>query len=651
MAISPPRRVLPASPFAQPRARVAAILLGFALAFWSRVLFTGRVLLPGEMLGGFAPFGNNPRAPWTILQWDALAQYFPWRHFAATQLRAGHIPLWNPYQFGGTPFVANAQSAVFYPLNLPFWVFDTAYAFGVSALLGSVVALAGTFLLARRWGQSRAAAILSATAFAFCGFLSSWALLPTLFQTACWLPLCLYFYEGAVENERPTRWTLGLVAGLTCALLAGHAQVFFYILLALALRQAFLKRTWRGLAVGVGTLVFALCLGALQLLPTLELAKNSSRVAAGAPTMGGWDFITKRALAPNELASLALPSALNWGTLSENFGYVGVGVCLLALFSVPGLLGAKSGRRPRFYASALLLFGLLYALATPFAKIIFFTVPGVAAMGGTGRALVLWSLGAALCAGFGLDWLRERVKSPLVAPLALGVVALELFANAFTTQPTAPLTSIYPQTQITDFLAKNSSREARVWFQTDKRGWLPTESFRGGRLHPPGILPPNGASVYGIYDVNGYDSLALRGYRYFVSSSEPNGDPSPALNGNMVLLQTPSPTLLDTLAVRYIVAPGDAPAPPDARSVLSADGCTVYERTLPTNGARVGGEAFSPGFRDGGYEPEAFRLGVFVSLLALGAWSALWVGTGGRRAKEQLRAPPVVQLRLLSRRQ
>ncbi len=630
MAISPRARDSAASPFtAQPRARVAAIFLCLALAFWSRVLFTGRVLLPGEMLGGFAPFGGNARAPWTILQWDALAQYFPWRHFAATQLHKGIIPLWNPYQFGGTPFLANAQSAVFYPLNWPFWVFDTAYAFGVSALLGTLVALGGTYLLARRWGMSRAAAIVSATAFAFCGFLSSWALLPTLFQTACWLPLCLFFYEGAVEDARPTRSTLGLAACLACALLAGHAQVFFYILLALAVRQPFGRRTWRGLAVGIGTLLFALCLGALQLLPTLELAKNSPRVAAGAATLGGWDFVAQRALAPNELVSLAVPNPLNWGTLSENFGYVGVGVCLLALLTIPALRAAKSHRRPRYYALTLMVFGLLYALATPVAKLFFFAVPGVAAMGGTGRALVLWSMGAALCAGFGLDWLRARLQTPLVAPLALAVVALELFANAFASQPTAPRALIYPATQVTDFLARNSNRQARVWFQTDKRGWLPTEGFRGesGRTHPPGILPPNGASVYGIHDINGYDSLSLLYYRKFVASGDGSGDPSPQYNGNMILLQTPSPTLLDSLAVRYIVTLAGAPAPPDARAVLSADGCTVYERALPTTIGSVGGEAFAPGFRDGGYAPESFRLGVFVSLLALGAWNALWVGT------------------------
>ncbi len=614
------------------RWRTIAPIIVLALAFWARVLFLGRVLLPGDMLRGFAPFGGDPRAAWTILQWDALAQYFPWRHFAASQLQRGHIPLWNPFQFSGTPFLANAQSAVFYPLNIPFWIFDTAYAFGISAFLGSLVALGGTFLLARRWRMSRAASLISATAFAFCGFLSSWALLPTLFQTACWLPLCLYFYEGAVEDARPTHSTLYLTLSLLMALLAGHAQVFFYILLALALRQPFLKRTWRGLILGMGTLVFSLALGALQLLPTLELAKNSPRVSVGGPTAGGWQFVKDRALAPNELLSLVFPSGLNWGTLSENFGYVGVGVCILALLSLLALR-TPAHRRQRLYALTLALFGLLYALATPIAQLFYFAVPGVSNMGGTGRSLVLWSLGVALCAGFGFDWLRSKWKSNLLPPLALAIVALELFANAFITQPTSARDAIYPKTQITDFLARNTDHDARVWLQTDKRSWLPLEAFRGDRTHPIGILPPNGATVYGIYDINGYDSLSLQGYRLFVSSSEVGGNPSPDLNGNMVLLQTPTPTLLDQFSVRWIVTLEGAPAPPNAHPVLTADGCTIYQRPLPINGTRAIGENFAPGFRDGHYAPETFRLGTFISLLALGFWSALWMGS---RKKESV---------------
>jgi len=618
--------------------RASGILLVLALCFWGRVLFTNSVLLPGEFLRGFAPFGNDARAPWTILQWDALSQYFPWRHFAAGELHSGRIPLWNPFQFCGTPFLANGQSAVFYPLNFPFWVMDTARAFSWSALLGSLVALSGTYALARRWKMSRSAGVLSATAFAFCGYLSAWALLPTLFQTACWLPACLLFFERAVDDEKPARSTLLLALCLACALLAGHAQVFFYLLLALALRQPFLHRPVRGLAVGLGALIFALALCGAQWISTIELALHSPRLAAGGPSESGWDFIGKRALQIRDLPSLALPvsplsdpTSLSGGSLSENFGYVGVGVCLLALCSGVALFSRGEKRssialRQRWFALSLAVFGVLYALATPLAKLFFFAVPGVSSMGGTGRSLVLWSLGAALCAGFGLDYLRSKWKSNLLAPLALGVVALELGLNAFSIQPTAPHSAIYPQTQLTDYLAKNSSPTARVWFFTDKRLWLPSEGFLAGRNHPTGILPPNGAMVYGIYDINGYDSLSVLAYHNWVASSEAGQSPSPAFNGNMMLLQTPSPSILDSLSVRYIVFPAGTLAPENAQKVLSANGCDVYQRQMGGNTLRSSGAAFYPGFGPQGFAPETFRMGMFVSLCALGFASAWWFG-------------------------
>ena len=59
--------------------------------------------------------------PWNPLRWDGIAQFYPWRNFAHDTIRSGYLPLWNPYQFCGTPFVANSQSAVFYPPNLLFY--------------------------------------------------------------------------------------------------------------------------------------------------------------------------------------------------------------------------------------------------------------------------------------------------------------------------------------------------------------------------------------------------------------------------------------------------------------------------------------------------------------------------------------------------
>src|SRR5215210_231098 len=50
---------------------------------------------------------------------DQYTGGFPVRDFAAQSLRSGHgIPLWNPYIFGGLPYVAAMHGDIFYPTFL-----------------------------------------------------------------------------------------------------------------------------------------------------------------------------------------------------------------------------------------------------------------------------------------------------------------------------------------------------------------------------------------------------------------------------------------------------------------------------------------------------------------------------------------------------
>ena len=49
---------------------------------------------------------------------DLTPFLYPNYHFAAEYLHQGIIPLWNPYLYSGTPFAADVQSGLFYPLNL-----------------------------------------------------------------------------------------------------------------------------------------------------------------------------------------------------------------------------------------------------------------------------------------------------------------------------------------------------------------------------------------------------------------------------------------------------------------------------------------------------------------------------------------------------
>ena len=77
-------------------------------------IFSGLILLPLDLL-----VSNS--GPWhmagTILlknpfMSDSIIQMFPWKHLTFMSLTSGVIPLWNPYQFLGMPFMAAMKPLV-----------------------------------------------------------------------------------------------------------------------------------------------------------------------------------------------------------------------------------------------------------------------------------------------------------------------------------------------------------------------------------------------------------------------------------------------------------------------------------------------------------------------------------------------------------
>lgn len=660
------------------------LLILFALCslYWIRVLVSDQVLLPGEFLRGFAPFGNDARAPWNILQWDAMAQYFPWRTFAARQLHSGQIPLWNPHQFAGTPFLANGQSAVFYPLSAPFWIFDVARAFGISAWLHSLLACFASYFLAQRWKLSRQSSLLAAIAFGFCGYLTFWITLPTLSNTASWLPLLLLLFERASEqcaseqcatarntgesdnrvlDARATStkfiaardfWLLALA--LACAFLAGHPQIFVYCVFALFLRALTwpLHRWKAAFTILLPALGAAMVLCAIQILPTLELARLGHRAGQSADAKG-WEFVAGNALHLSDLPSLFNPFQPML-SFSENKGYAGLVVlCLACVGTIAAFLkrgrGEESSTRAphnAVFAVVLAVFGLAFALASPLSQLFYFGVPGLAQMGGVGRALCLWSLGAAFLAAFGLDFLRARWNSPLLPLIALLVVTGELFAATWNTQPTAARAIIYPDTTLTNFLQAQTKDGGRVLFWTPRGRWFASEEPPNASIsHPSGILPPNGATVYGINDISGYDSLSSGAFRQFLIQNE-GADVSPPRNGNMVFVNNLQSPALDALDVRFVVVPEILPETmvvPNAREVLRSDGCVVFERHRVLDSVpQKSGRDFFPGWTGDKYNPSSFRFGAWLSLLGLGLMS-FHLGTFGARIASR-RVRPRIQL-------
>ncbi len=363
------------------------------------------------------------RRQWAALVWDGVAQYYPWRLHLHRCVERGELPLWNPHQFCGTPFVANGQSAVFYPPNVLFWFLSPAPALALNALLHVVWAGLGAWLFLRRLGIGRAAAWAGAVSYMFSGFLVSWMELASPFAVACWFPWGLWGVHRLAA--RATAWraaTLGAICGI--GVLGGHFQIAAYLLLVTGLYGAaylgwkLWRRDagwWRYAFGCVGAAVLALSLACAQVLPSVELARMSHR-PLGRPDEGGFQWQRSRALRGYELVLLLAPNALGrpadgdylaWlpddagavpGSYSEHCGYAGAAAAFLAIV---GLVWGRS--RHRYFLAALAAGAVLVSSGGPVARLFYFHVPGVAQAGGLARALSVYALGVALLAAIGLN--------------------------------------------------------------------------------------------------------------------------------------------------------------------------------------------------------------------------------------------------------
>jgi hypothetical protein len=156
-----------------PHLTAAVLLAFFVMALFYRLLSTDRVLGSG----------------------DILLYFYPYREFAAAALRAGEIPLWNPYIFSGVPFLANPQAAVLYPLHWPLsWLPVTKQIYWSAAIHTWILGLGG-YVLLRRWGYGWLAGMVTALTLAGSGFYGGLLGHINQMNGAAWLPWMLVALE------------------------------------------------------------------------------------------------------------------------------------------------------------------------------------------------------------------------------------------------------------------------------------------------------------------------------------------------------------------------------------------------------------------------------------------------------------------------
>ncbi|MCJ7502364.1 MAG: hypothetical protein MUP80_04810, partial [Acidobacteriia bacterium] len=216
---------------------------------------------------------------------DVFSYSYPHAGFIHEICRQGHLPYWNPYLNYGEPVLANPNFLFFYPSTLLLVLLPLDFAYQLHYILHFALAAVGTYLLARRWAESRWAAFLAAAVFAFSGPVLSLANFYNHVAAAAWIPWALLLTDSALEGRSRRPWIL---LTLVFALQFLAAEPFtlmatFGLSLAYAFFRAGSMR--RPLAAANVRLVasFALvgglmlALSAVQLLPSLDLLSHSRR--------------------------------------------------------------------------------------------------------------------------------------------------------------------------------------------------------------------------------------------------------------------------------------------------------------------------------------------------------------------------------------
>ena len=136
------------------RSDAAAILffLLLAILFFAPVLFGNQTLIPFDNLYRFPPWNaftaqNGVTQIHNSLLDDLILENYAWKNFINESLRAGEIPLWNPYIFAGQPFLAAGQNAALYPFGILFLLLPLTKAYAMFAALHYWLAACAMYFL------------------------------------------------------------------------------------------------------------------------------------------------------------------------------------------------------------------------------------------------------------------------------------------------------------------------------------------------------------------------------------------------------------------------------------------------------------------------------------------------------------------------
>lgn len=401
-------------------------------------------------------------APYTVTSFiytgDLRDVYIPLEDFYRSELRQGRLPLWDPKASFGFPVLASSQIGFWYPPLFALRLFHPEAAFVIAYVGHALLLFLGLFWYARKLGQSNIAATLAAVAFTGSGFMIGHLPHANVFFGIAWVPLALLLTDTLADALRP-RTALALSVVLAVTALTGHFQIAFLVIALSAARLLYrLRQTlqgvpwqhtlWTWTLFTVPMLAGVVLLTTAQLLPTLELVRESTRGPGG-----GFDLAraNQHSFPPWQAISFLVPAFYGFPDLSEYWGkrpliemaaWIGVIPLLLAVVGAfgpraSGIGTADNARGPNSHApgptfwTAIAVAGFMLALGQWSPVRLLGLEPTLGIFSGPARYLVLTEFSLAILAGIGLDRVQTRPSQRIRAVGIAGLLAAVLIAAGF----------------------------------------------------------------------------------------------------------------------------------------------------------------------------------------------------------------------------
>jgi hypothetical protein len=393
---------------------VPLVLLGLTLAMFGDVLFrpNGRVL--------------------SALGQDLSTEFVYWRQFGFSQLRAGHIALWDPHVCGGLPFMGGFDAALFYPLNWIYLFLPLSYAINCEFALH--VFLLGFFmsLWVGRWRLHPLAVVLGSSMVMFGGpfFPHLYAGHLSHMDSMAWTPLILLTVDQLIDEPR-LKWVLVGILAFSMQVLAGYPQVLFCTIVTCllygAIRIFAARHRVKTLLAFAIVAVGALLITTVQLWTGLQAAGESTR-------HGGVSFAFAGSFSfpPENFLTILVPGFFgnmtgfpywgrgDWWEMSLFLGLTGLTAAGFGVFTV------KSPRRWVWLSVAAALLWIALGRHTPLFRLLYGYVPGFNEFRSPSKFIFDAGLFLAMLAALGIDALARSARSTRIAAATLLAGAIVL---------------------------------------------------------------------------------------------------------------------------------------------------------------------------------------------------------------------------------